>query len=164
MLINKIELAKRENVYEDSYDLTRSGPQGPSIPDDLVALLFLLLVRKDELQAIQNSQSALPSRSGLVSSLVGQVLVAVLQLREDEYTTTLEEDEKLLETDHVSRRFTMALQVRLGEKRVLRAASTEARGFARSNKRMRIQEESSAQGKKGSAQDVSNRQKRGRFR
>jgi N-lysine methyltransferase SETD6 len=113
------------------------------------------------LAAIQSSQTYLPSRSKLATELVGQVLVRILKSREKEYATTLEEDEKLLQDGSLSSRTAMAVQVRLGEKKVLRGAIHEAAMFAGSNKRMR-------NGKTGSewkrkAEDSSNPKKRGRF-
>jgi hypothetical protein len=97
----------------------------------------------------------------LATELVGQVLVRILKSREKEYATTLEEDERLLQDKSLSSRTVMAVQVRLGEKKVLRGAIHEAAMFAGSNKRMR-------NGKPGSewkrkAEDSSNPKKKGRF-
>lgn len=133
----RIELAHREGIYEDSYDLKHPGPDGPSIPDELLALLYILLLDKENLAAIDSSETALPSRSKLATELVGQVLVKIIQLREMEYATTAEEDESLLQAGHLPRRKAMAIQVRLGEKQLLRKAIQEATTFEASNKRMR---------------------------
>jgi len=137
-LEKRVELAEREGVYEDSYDLAHRGPDRPSIPDELLALLYLCLLDEEHLAAISSSQSPLPSRSRLATEVVGQVLVILLQLREKEYSTTLEEDEKLLQGGRLAYRMRMAVEVRLGEKKVLREAIHEATSFAGSNKRMRV--------------------------
>ena len=94
------------------------------------------------MEEISTSKRVLPSRSKLETELVGQVLAALLQQREKEYPTTVEEDEKLLHAANLSYRTTMAVQVRLGEKKILREAAKEAAAtFIGSNKRMRgIQE------------------------
>ncbi|CZR58914.1 related to RMS1-regulatory protein [Phialocephala subalpina] len=126
-------------IYEDSYDLAHPGPDGPSIPDELLALLYILLLDDEHFAAIQTSETALPSRSRLSTELVGQVLVKLLQLREQEYATTAEEDEALLQAGNLPHRKAMAVQVRFGEKQVLRQAIQEATTFAASNKRMRGQ-------------------------
>jgi N-lysine methyltransferase SETD6 len=63
--------------------------------------------------------------------------VAILQLREEEYATTLEEDEALLKGENLACRTRIAIEVRLGGKRVLREAIQEAKAFSGSNKHMR---------------------------
>lgn len=136
-LDQRAELAEREGVYEESYDICRAGTDGPSTPDELLALLYLLLVDKESLEAMLTSQISLPSRSKLATELVGQVLILLLRLREKEYATTIEEDEEILKKGALSIRKVMAIQVRQGEKTVLRDAIQEASSFTASNKRMR---------------------------
>jgi SET domain-containing protein 6 len=109
----------------------------------------------------------LPSRSKLATQLVGQVLVAILQLREKEYATSLEEDEALLSIANHPHRTFMAIQVRHGEKAVLRAAIKEGETFTGSNKRMRLAgaNVSSDTGKeKRSIEEAARPNKKGRFR
>ncbi|KAE8444387.1 hypothetical protein EG329_000587 [Mollisiaceae sp. DMI_Dod_QoI] len=163
----RIELAQREAVYEDSYDLAHPGPDGPSTPDELLALLYILLLDNENLAAIETSKSTLPSRSKLSTGLVGQVLATILQLREQEYATTLEEDEALLRAGNLPHRIAMAVQVRLGEKRVLRKAIQEAATFAGSNRRMRRQDgsnEAVVGGVKRRAHEIEGGKKRARKR
>ena len=136
-LLARVDLAKREGVYEESYDLFHPGPDGPSIPEELLALLYLLLVDVDGFVSISSSNVPMPSRSKLATALVGDVLVALLHRKEAEYATTLEEDE-MVSTDTKSRRGIFAVQVRVGEKRVLKSAIQEASSMAGSNKQMRI--------------------------
>lgn len=169
-LEKRVELAEREGVLEDSYDLAHSGEDGPSIPDELLALLYLLLVDDENFKAISSSQSSLPSRSKLTTELVGQVLVILLTAREKDYTTSLEEDEKLAAARSLPRRTEMAVQVRLGEKKVLREAIQEAASFEGSNKRMRLskaaEHDTPTQNGKGKrrAEVTSNPRKKGRHR
>ncbi len=144
----QVELAEREGIFEDSYDLFHPGPEGPSISDEFLALMYLILLDEQSLQALYDSDT-LPSRSKLATQLVGQVLVALLQLREKEYATSLEEDEALLRVGNFSRRIAMAIQVRHGEKRILRAAIKEASMFTASNKRMRLEGKNYAAGEGG---------------
>lgn len=56
-----IELAEREDVYEDSYDLTHPRPDKPSIADNLLALLYILLLNLDVFASLSTSYIALPS-------------------------------------------------------------------------------------------------------
>ncbi|TVY81470.1 Ribosomal lysine N-methyltransferase [Lachnellula suecica] len=159
----RIALAEREGVYEESYDLARPGPDGPAIPDELLALLYIILLDNENLEALLSSQSSLPSRSKLSTELVGKVLVVLLALREKEYATTLEEDEKLLQQAQLSHRATMAVNVRLGEKQVLREAMQEASKFEGSNKRMRFLSQPGTESSKRKAEDAPYRKKKGRF-
>jgi len=110
------------------------------------------LLDDENLAAISSSEASLPSRSKLATELVGQVLVVLLQTREQKYATLAEDDEELLRQNNLPNRTAMAVQVRLGEKKVLRAAMQEANLFSASNKRMRIQ---------GPQQDVTGKNKRG---
>lgn len=161
----QVELAEREGILEDSYDLSHPGPEGPSIPDELLALLYLILLDSQSLQAIHDSDG-LPSRSKLATELVGQVLVIVFRLREKEYATSLEDDESLLAAGNLPHRVNMAVQVRQGEKAVLRAAMREAATFTGSNKRMRLEgKELAGEGKaKRSNEEATGPKKKGRFR
>jgi SET domain-containing protein 6 len=166
-LANRMELAQREDIYDDSYDVIRVEFGGTSIPDELLALLYLLLLDNESLAQISNSQTQLPGRSKLETGFIGICLVALLQLREHEYATTLEEDETLL-AEEQSYRTRLAIQVRLGEKKVLREAIQEARSFAGSNQRMRGLRSSSGQTggakAKRSIDEISTPSKKGRFR
>lgn len=162
----RIELAEREGIFEESYDLNHPSDDGPSIPDELLALTFILLLDSGNLDALSTSQMSLPSRSKLATELVGQVLSALLQAREKEYATTAEEDEEILGNGNLPIRKMMAIQVRHGEKKVLKAAIQEASGFQGSNKRMRgvagISEEPQSSNKKRKATDTTNSKKRGK--
>ncbi|KAK2628603.1 hypothetical protein QTJ16_001706 [Diplocarpon rosae] len=134
----RITLAQREGVYEESYDLSHTGSDGPGISDELLALLYLLLVDDENLLALEKSQALLPCRSKLATSLVGQVLAVVLQSRLQEYPTTIETDQMILQAGNLPLRKQMAVQVRLGEKLVLEKAIQESMSFTGDNNRMRL--------------------------
>jgi SET domain-containing protein 6 len=168
-LDKRIELVEREGVFEDSYDLVHPGEDGSSFPDELLALLYLLLVDAENLEVISSSQSSLPSRSKLATELVGQILVTLLKTREKEYATTIKEDEKLVAAGNLPRRTEMAVQVRLGEKKVLKEAIQEAMSFEGSNKRMRLPKTSehdapTQNGKRKRRAEETTNPKMGRFR
>jgi SET domain-containing protein 6 len=162
----RIGLAEREGFYEESYDVCHSGEDGPGIPDGLLALLFLLLANDETIASISNSESSLPNRSKLATALVGRVLAALLQMREKEYATTIEDDEEILQKGNLTTRNVMALQVRLGEKRILREAIQEAQSFTGENKQMRdapkLQEPPEYSNKKRKAVDTMSQGKKGR--
>ena len=164
-LDERIELCEREDIYDQSYDLRHTASDDPGIPDELLALLFILLLNEESLAKLSSSQTHLPSRSKLETETVGHVLVTLLRLREREYTTTLEEDEAQLKTENLPHRARLAIEVRLGEKRLLREAIQEAGAFSGSNKHMRGGQ-SSEQGDKAkrTAEESSRPAKKGRFR
>lgn len=121
-LDERLELARREDVYEDSYDIAYPTADDPGIPDELLGVLYILLVNDTTLVSLIGNDVSLPSRSKLSTSLSGHVLKQLLLMRERQYETTLEQDELLLaraDTSYSSRML-MAISVRLGEKRVLR--------------------------------------------
>lgn len=134
----RLEVARREDVYEDSYDISYPGDE-PGIPDELLALLYILLADESVVVAFINNDTSLPSRSKLSTSLSGHVLKQLFVMREKEYATTLEHDEQLLQNQAAlyPHRILMAISVRLGEKRVLRKGIEMAAQFQGSDKYMR---------------------------
>lgn len=167
-LEKRVNLADREGVLEETYDLAHSGPDGPAIPDELLAFLYLLLLDEENLEAIITAKTSLPSRSKLATELVGQVLAVLIKRREKDYATTLEEDESLIQAGNLPRRTGMAVQVREGEKKVLRGAFEEALSFSGANKRMRTIRESPLNDSKGAnrrkhSDETSNPTKKRRF-
>ncbi|KAG9247875.1 hypothetical protein BJ878DRAFT_122109 [Calycina marina] len=133
---SRCDLADREGFLEDSYDLAHPSPDGLSIPDELVALVYLLLLNDENLDSIKNG-NPISSRSKIATELVGQLLTQLLQRRAVEYGTTIEDDKITLQQATLSDRAQKAIQVRLGEKKVLKGAIDEANTFAASNKRLR---------------------------
>jgi N-lysine methyltransferase SETD6 len=136
-LETRLELARREDVYEDSYDINHASSERPCLPDELIAFIYLLIIDEKTLASILTSESGIPSRSKMTTELLGLVMRRLLTLREQEYATSLEEDDALLKTGVSSSRKEMAVKVRRGEKAVLREAMTEAASFQGANKRMR---------------------------
>lgn len=132
----RLELAMREDVYEESFDICHQSADTPSISNELIATIFLLLASDEAISSLKSGKS-LPSRSKMTTGLVGVVLKQLLSIREQEYTTSLEHDEKLLQAGTGSLRLLMAVRVRVGEKRVLREAMREALTFQGSNIPMR---------------------------
>jgi SET domain-containing protein 6 len=155
----RLELAKREDVYEESYDIGHANEEYPAIPDELVAFLFILLVDKETFSALESSQKQLSSRSKMETQLVGEVLAAILKIRETDYPTSAEEDEQLLDGLETSSRRYMAIKVRQGEKQVLREAVTEASNFEGSNKYM-LGQGSAKRGAQDISHDTTKKQKR----
>ncbi|KAL2067851.1 hypothetical protein VTL71DRAFT_15949 [Oculimacula yallundae] len=167
----RVELAQREGVYEESYDICHPGPDGPSIPDEILGFLYLLLLDEENLAAIESSEAALSSRSKLATTLVGQVLALILESRVTDYSTTIEDDRAILKAGNLTTRHAMAVQVRLGEKLVLDKAAQEVRSFVGSDRKMRLKqdlpaEETKPQSSKGKRKfnDDEGGRKKGRSR
>lgn len=133
----RLELSKRMDIYEDAYDICHASSEEPCLPDELVGFLYLLLVNQETLATMKHSESALSSRSNMETELLGAVIGQLLRMRENEYATSLEEDEAILSAGHCSYRIMMAVKVRQGEKLVLRDAMAEAASFRGSNRLMR---------------------------
>lgn len=135
----RLELAKREDVFEDSYDISHANSETRCIPDELVALIYLFMIDDETFSLLQSSKMSLPSRNKMETEVVGKVLKQLLELREREYSTTLEEDDKILREGGCSYRRQMAIKVRQGEKSILREAMQETCTYQGSNIRMRTQ-------------------------
>jgi SET domain-containing protein 6 len=133
----RLDLAKREDVFEDSYDINHASSEAPCLSDELVAFIYLLIIDDKTLALILNSESGLPTRTKMVTELLGLIMGEILRLREQEYATSLEEDDALLKAGISSYRKEMSIEVRRGEKAVLREAMTEAASLRGTNKRMR---------------------------
>ncbi|KAG9232450.1 putative ribosomal N-lysine methyltransferase 4 [Amylocarpus encephaloides] len=138
----RVALAEREGCFEESYDLVHSRPEEPAVPVELLAFVYILLVDDETLEAILNSKASIPRRSKLCSQLVGKFLSAVIWSKIMDYTTTWEEDCGILKDirndEPCSTRKLMAVQVRKGEKAVLKKSGQEAEAFDGSNARMRV--------------------------
>lgn len=130
--------------------------------------MYLLLLDDTHLKAIEISETSIPGRSKLATELVGLVLAALFKSREEEYQTTMEEDEDLLRAGNLSRRGAMAIQVRIGEKKVLKEAISAAAAFAGSNRKMRLsspqQPSSDPTGQKRRLEEAPHPKKKGRHR
>ena len=162
-LAKRVSLAEREGFYEESFDLLHPGPDGPSIPDEIVALIYLLLLDDENLSSIE-AGSSISSRSKISTELVGQVLAVLLRRRAEEYGTSIEVDESLVHEGGLSNRTEKAIQVRIGEKKVLKAAIKETQSFTASNKKMRGQDIAEPSGhKKRKAGETTKGAKKGRF-
>lgn len=151
----RIELAKREDVFEDSYDIIRSSSDEPSMPDELIALIYLILINDETFASLHRSETALSSRSKMMTAEVGNVLGQIMQLRLEEYGSSVEQDTATIESGNCSHRVSMAVKVRRGEKEILLAAAREAATFQGDNGKMR-----NHNGKRGRQDETANAQKR----
>ncbi|GAA5898866.1 ribosomal lysine N-methyltransferase [Sporobolomyces salmoneus] len=89
-----------------------------SVPDELVSAIRAFILTSEELAKCQKKESPPKPK---VDWTVADWTKRVLAKREEDYETTIETDEKLLKDSSLPPRKRMAIIVRLGEKRILRA-------------------------------------------
>lgn len=77
---------------------------------------------KATLKALKKMDAGLFSEKRKRDQVLYSVIVTALKARLDQYATTVGEDEALLLGDGISQRQRLAIQVRLGEKRLLQEA------------------------------------------
>ncbi|KAH0537842.1 hypothetical protein FGG08_005455 [Glutinoglossum americanum] len=114
----KIQFLDGEGLYDSAYDLSHPSPSSSAFPDELLILVNLLL--------LPQIPRKLPKPGRAPQTIA--VLRRILEARLKEYPTKLEDDEMLLRDGGLSLRRKMAIEVRLGEKRVLKEAWLEIEG------------------------------------
>jgi SET domain-containing protein 6 len=118
LTLEKIQILDGESLYDPAYDLSHPTPSSSAFPDELLILINLLL--------LPQIPGKLPRPEKTPQTIA--VLRRILEARLREYPTKLEEDEALLQGGELSPRRRMAVEVRLGEKRVLKEAWFEIAG------------------------------------
>ena len=106
----------------DAYDLTHPGVSCSTFPDELLVLIRTLM--SDGGQCSRSVSGSRPSASE-ISGDVAHVLRKLILTRQKDYATTLIEDQALLQDSSVGGRRRMAIEVRSGEKMILKAALKE---------------------------------------
>ncbi|KAI9881350.1 MAG: hypothetical protein M1830_003357 [Pleopsidium flavum] len=107
---------------EDSYDLTHPCVSHSAFPRELVLLLGALTSEWQQSALDQVGIKALERR---MTPDVAQILQNIIIKKQEEYATTLAQDQALLQDTLVRGRLRMAIQVRLGEKMILKEALEE---------------------------------------
>ena len=114
----KIQILEGEGVYDSAYDLSHPTPSSSAFPDELLILINLLL--------LPQAPRKLPKPKKTPQTVA--VLRRILAARLKEYPTRLENDEMVLQDSGLTLRKRLAIEVRLGEKRVLKEAWLEITG------------------------------------
>lgn len=109
---DRLEYLIEEDILDDAYDFDLSL----EVPDEVLVVMQTLLLSDEEF-AEYKRKGKVP-RPKLLS--VAEELLSVLQRRSEEYETNIEDDERLLEATTTTGRARMAIEVRLGEKRILK--------------------------------------------
>ena len=103
-------------IFEDAYDIANTSASSGHFPLPLVYTIWLLVAHEAEAKVLKASPSAEPR----FNIKVAWVLQKLLTDREKEYATSIEEDEGIMQQPALSTRRRMAVEVRLGEKMILR--------------------------------------------
>lgn len=130
----QLKLLEDLEILEDGYCIPRPSSEEPLadlLPDELLALLKTLTLTPDQLKQLK-SKNKPPKPTFTLSE--AQLLLEVVQKRATQYSTSIEQDEEILSRfremevsaplEGSPRRQKMAVQVRLGEKEILRQLST----------------------------------------
>ncbi|TGZ84872.1 SET domain-containing protein [Ascodesmis nigricans] len=114
---DRLDYLLEEDVLDDAYDFDLSL----EVPEEILVVMQTLLMTDDEF-ADYKRKGKVP-RPKLVP--VTDRLLRVLQNRLGDYETSIEEDEALLKNSEVMGRRRMAIEVRLGEKKILKGVLDE---------------------------------------
>ncbi|KAI9864542.1 MAG: hypothetical protein M1813_003031 [Trichoglossum hirsutum] len=116
----RIHMLEEEGFYDSAYDLSHRTPSSSAFPNELLILINLL--------HLPQTPRKLPKPKKTHRTIAS--LQRILAARIREYPTKLEDDEALLQNGGLVPRKALAVEVRLGEKRVLKGAWLEIAGEA----------------------------------
>lgn len=138
-LEKRLEYLEDKDVLEDGYDIGRRGmaqqdqddeesvtgdsKSASMFPPELLLLLRVLLAEQSEYKKLKSLSD---DRSAALWVDIGNVLVEVGSRRMKQYATNAEEDSRLLEDESIQGRRRAAVEVRLGEKEILKEMWQEA--------------------------------------
>jgi len=108
--------------FTNAHDLTHPSLSHSSFPDELVLLARSLTSDGETYNA--NATGNQPPVPGIIRD-VAHILRKIIVTRQEDYATTLAEDQALLQGPTIGERQRMAIQVRLGEKMILKEALDE---------------------------------------
>ena len=123
--LQTLDFSRRDD-FEDSFVLERESGEpdaegrliGESkvtgLPEDMLRQL------KSFLSKVKNADPTMLSEKRSRNEILMRIVGSALQMRLAEYPTTAEEDEKALLETELTSRVRMAVEVRLGEKRLLK--------------------------------------------
>lgn len=111
-------------MWEETFDITRQAgndslPNGGFDP----ALLQVMCVLTADESEFENMKSARKPPTPIITLAIASVLSKALLNRQGEYSTTIAQDISLLQTLGIQGRYRAAIEVRLGEKEIISAAS-----------------------------------------
>lgn len=127
---DRLEYLDDQGLIEAGYDITTSAPFDiqDSFSPELIVLVKSLLLPNAEFERLK-SKSKLPKPEN-IGKIEAQCLLSIIKARAEQYATSLEDDTRdpvavpsITEYTAKERRYAMARVVRIGEKKILKAAS-----------------------------------------
>ncbi|KAL9123299.1 MAG: hypothetical protein Q9187_000138 [Circinaria calcarea] len=119
---DRVELAQQWEVWEESFDLTRqTGDENQShhgFDPAFAITLKVLTINEAGFKEMEGKRNAAESSMDLAAL---SLLHEVVRKRQQEYSSTIAEDVKLLQDKMIQGRQRMAIEIRLGEKEILAA-------------------------------------------
>jgi len=111
-------------LWEETFDITRQAGN-KNLPNDgfdpaLLQVMYILTANDVE---FKNMKAARQPRSPMITFTIARVLSKALLNRQDEYNTTIAQDNILLQNPEIQGRHRIAIEVRLGEKEIIAATS-----------------------------------------
>ncbi|SLM39026.1 SET domain [Lasallia pustulata] len=115
----RLEGLERHKVLEEGYDITRQPIDKYWFDEALLSLINGLTMDANSFKAlIIANKPPKPQANRAVISVLGKAI----RSRQNDYATSIAEDNVLLQDPEIQGRRRMAVEVRLGEKQILRAA------------------------------------------
>ncbi|BFZ61418.1 Ribosomal lysine N-methyltransferase 4 [Saitoella coloradoensis] len=119
----RIDYLLEEGVLEDGFDIDAAG----EVPEELLITIHTLQMGRLEFKRHRDAEKVPKPRK---TKKAQEILLSILDAREKEYPTTLEEDEAKLREANVSLNLRNALEVRIGEKRILKKCNEDVQSWA----------------------------------
>ncbi|KAJ6264831.1 hypothetical protein Dda_0984 [Drechslerella dactyloides] len=120
----RIERLVEEDLLEDSYDIEADG----AIPSEMLVVIQAFMADDMTFQSYVDQEKFPKAKK---DSKTRDIVVEIVEKRREGYKTTSEEDVALLRSgEALSRRKRMAVEVRLGEKEILRKMENAVSGWA----------------------------------
>lgn len=121
----QLDYLQSHELLDDGYDITHAGPDKSPFPQELITSVSVMLMSEADFSTLR-SRDTLPKPH--VSRDFAELMSLVLQQRQADYATTLEEDEAILKSG-IAGRALDALRVRMGEKTIIRHAVARLQGI-----------------------------------
>ncbi|KAI9796233.1 MAG: hypothetical protein M1835_004495 [Candelina submexicana] len=125
-LDSRLAYLSSEGWLDDGYDISRAIVSSSVFPLDLVALVRTLLLSP---AVFSKTRAKKQSAQACITLEVAEVLQSLVLKRQADYSTSVDEDKSMLQDPFIERRKKLAVQVRIGEKEILRQALAELRAF-----------------------------------
>lgn len=137
----RIDYLLDEGILDDAFDIGTDL----EIPEEVLVFVGSFLLTKEEFAELKGKGKVPKARK---SKEVGKMLEEVLEKRMGDYGSSIEDDEKILKNESVQGRKRIAVEVRLGEKKILEGALAKVREWIRQAESAKRNESDAADGER----------------